>query len=126
MSIQWFSIDPKTACKTAGWDQCSGFYQFSLTCRLVLGDISRDGARSNREWTRQIHLSRSAAAGEVAILRANHDLIRPRRYSRTGVDAGAATRLDHGCAGFLEDIQVALAHAVFACGLRAELNVELH
>src|SRR5580704_16939523 len=77
-----------------------------------------------RQRARQIHLPRSAATWEVPVLSTDHHLVRPRRYPRACVDAGAATWLDHVCPGFLKYLEVALINTVLPCLLGAELNVE--
>src|SRR5205814_5478866 len=78
------------------------------------------------QWAGKIHLSRPAAAWKVAVLRADYDLIRPRRNSRAGVDARAATRLNHNRSGLAENLEVTFANAILARLLRSKLNVELH
>src|ERR1039458_2151457 len=83
------------------------------------------GAGHHRQRTRQIHLPGTAAPGKIPVLRADDHLVGTRRNSRSGVDAGAATRLDHLCAGLAEDVEIALTHAVFARLLRSELEIEL-
>src|SRR5580700_854950 len=97
-------------------------------CRagLIFDDIAGDRAGRDREGRSQIHLSRTAAAGEVAVLRADHHLIGTRGDSRPRIDAGAATGFDHVRAGFLENIEIAFAYAVVAGFLRSKLDVKLH
>src|SRR5215471_11179527 len=97
----------------------------ALLGRLVLDDVACDSACRHCQRTRQIHLPRAAASWEVTILRADHHLVRPLRNSRPGINARAATRLDHVRAGFLENVEIALAHAVLARLLRTELKIEL-
>src|SRR5579863_2241145 len=92
--------------------------------RFVLHDVACQRACRNRQRTRQIHLPRPAASWKVAILRADHDLVRTRRNARSGVDACAAAWLDNVRACLLEDLEIALAHAVLARFLRAELQIE--
>src|ERR1700722_1444087 len=101
-----------------------GFEQYFA--RLVLHDVARNRARGNGQRRGQIHLSWTAATGEIAVLRADHHLIRTSRNSGSGVDAGSATGLDHVRAGLLKHVQVAFANAVLARFLRSKLNVELH
>src|SRR5690348_9811157 len=100
-------------------------HQLSLLRRLVLADIASHRARRHRQRAGQIHLSRPAAAREVAVLGADYHLIGTRRNPWPGVDAGPAAGLDHNGPRLLEHLQVALAHAVLARLLRPELNVEL-
>src|SRR6185312_3567767 len=104
----------------------SCFHQLSLLRRFVFGDITGDGAGRDRQRAGKIHLSRSAASGEIPVLRADYYLVRTRRDSRTRIDAGSATRLYHFGSGSLEDIEIPLAHAIFAGFLRPELDIELH
>src|SRR5438445_355146 len=92
---------------------------------LVLHDVARHGAGRDRQRGSQVHLSRAAAAGEVAILRTDDDLLGTGGDSRTGVDAGATAGLDHVRPRLLEDFEVSPAQAVFARFLRAELDIEL-
>src|SRR5438552_13409079 len=92
---------------------------------LVLHDVARHGAGRDRQRGSQVHLSRAAAAGEVAILRTDDDLLGTGGNSRTGVDAGATAGLDHVRPRLLEDFEVSPAQAVFARFLRAELDIEL-
>src|SRR5207244_10554906 len=84
--------------------------------------------RARRRWQRagEIHLSRPAAAWEVTILGADHDLIWARRNSGSGINASAAAWLNHMRAGVLENIDIALAYTVIARFLRAKLNIKLH
>ena len=53
----------------------SGGLKFRLRAGLVLGDVPGDGAGRNCQGTGEIHLSRSAAAGEIPVLRTDDDLI---------------------------------------------------
>src|SRR5712671_854760 len=71
--------------------------------RFVLDDISRHGAGCHSVWAGQIHQSGAAAAGKIAVLSADHHLIRTRRNSWPGVDAGAATGLYYDRANFFEN-----------------------
>jgi hypothetical protein len=57
-------------------------------------------------------------------LRADGHLFAICRRSGAGVDAGAATRLDHDRARSLEDLQISPFRAVLANVLRTELDVE--
>src|SRR5580658_7914379 len=94
--------------------------------RLILHNVARNCARRDRQRRSQIHLSRTAAPREVAVLRADHNLIRSRRNTRPRVDARSATRLDHNRPSLLEYSEIALAQTVLARLLRSKLNVELH
>ena len=49
--------------------------RLALPGRFVLHDVARDGAGRYGQRTRQVHLPRTAASREVAILRADHHLI---------------------------------------------------
>src|SRR5438094_9299253 len=100
-------------------------HQLLLLTRLILHDVSRHGARRDGQWRSEIHLSRPPATWEVTVLRADHDLISPRRNSRPGVNASAATGLDHVSAGLLKHFQISMPQAVLARLLRPKLNVEL-
>src|SRR5271157_5026736 len=93
--------------------------------RFALHNVTRDRAGCHRQRTRQIHLPWTTAPGEIAVLRADHDLVGPRRNSRPSVDTGAATWLDHRCASLAEDVEIPFAHAVLARLLRTELKVKL-
>src|SRR5579871_4143141 len=99
--------------------------RLALAGRLVLDDIAGERTGGHRQRTRQVHLPRPAAPGEVAVLRADDDLVRARRNARPGIDARAATGLDDVRARLLEDVEITLADAVLARFLRAELQVEL-
>src|ERR1019366_5898122 len=92
---------------------------------FVLHDVASDGAGGHRQRTRQIHLPRTATPGKVPDLRADDHLVGTRGNTRSGVDAGSATGLNHLCAGLAEDVEIALTHAVFARLLRSELEIEL-
>src|SRR5690242_19786555 len=76
-------------------------YQFCL--RLVLHDVSGNSTGRDCVRARKIHLSRTAAAGEVPVLGADHHLVRACRDAGTGIDTCAATWLDDNRAGFAED-----------------------
>src|SRR5579862_6379805 len=91
--------------------------QFPLRARFILNDVTGNGAGCDRERASQIHLSRAAAAGKITVLRADYDLLWPRRHSRPGIDAGAATGLDHVRPRLLKYVEISLANAVFACFL---------
>src|SRR5258708_7259965 len=99
--------------------------QLPLRTRLVLYDITGNGAGPPRVKAGPIHLTRAAATGEVTVLRADGDLVRARRDARAGIDARPAAWLNHNRAGLPKDIQIALADAIFARPLGAELNIEL-
>src|SRR5215831_8900958 len=103
----------------------SGNYQFTLAAGLIFHDVSCDCAGGDGVRTCKVHLSGAAAAGEITVLGADHDLVGTRRDARAGVDAGAAARLNHNCSCSLKDVQVTLADAVFARLLRAKLNIKL-
>ena len=51
-----------------------GRRQFPFRAGLVLDDVSCDRARRYRQRAGQIHLPGAAAAGEIAVLRADHHL----------------------------------------------------
>src|SRR5450755_1365823 len=99
--------------------------RFRLSSRFVFHDVASNSAGRDRKRAGQVHEPGSAAAREVAVLRADHHLIRPRGNSRAGIDARSATGLDDARARFLEYFEVALANAVFARLLRPKLDVEL-
>src|SRR5580692_12655653 len=61
-----------------------GFEQYFA--RLVLHDVARYRARGNGQRRGQVHLPWAAATGEIAVLRADHHLIRTSRNSGSGVD----------------------------------------
>src|ERR1022692_5277574 len=83
-------------------------------------------ARRHGKGTGQVHLPWPTTPRKIPVLRADYYLLRPRRHSRPGVDARAATRLDHVRPSFLENVEITLAYAVVACLLRSKLDVELH
>src|SRR6266568_657030 len=97
-----------------------------LLAGLVFHDVACNRARRHGQRAGEIHLSRTATAWEVTILGADHDLIRPRRNSGAGINAGAAAWLNHMRAGVLENIDIALAYTVIARFLRSKLDIELH
>src|SRR5436309_16117708 len=103
----------------------SDFHHLSLAGRLIFRDISGDRTGSDRVRTRKIQLSRTAATWEVAVLRADYDLIGTGGNSGSGINAGSATRFNYFGSSFLKDIEIALANAVVARVLRAELDIEL-
>src|SRR5207244_2470434 len=70
--------------------------------------------------------SRPAPLRRFLIWGSDHDLIRPRRNSGAGINAGAAAWLNHMRAGVLENIDIALAYTVIARFLRSKLDIELH
>src|SRR5581483_630841 len=98
---------------------------FAGFCGEIFGDVSGDGAGRHRVGAGEVHLSWSAAAGEVAVLRADHDLVGTRRDSRTSIDARSAAWLNDFRSRLAKDFKIAFAHAVLACLLRTELDVEL-
>src|SRR5215472_13967294 len=65
------------------WLSFLGADQFFLFAGFVFDDVARDGARRHCERRSQVQLSRAAASREVAVLRADHDLIRTSRNSGT-------------------------------------------
>src|SRR5205823_4590944 len=95
--------------------------QLALLAGLIFGDVARHRARSDRQRRSEIHLSRAATSGEVAVLGTNHDLIRTRGNTRSGIDASAATRLDDLRAGLLENFQITAPHRVLPRLLRSKL-----
>src|SRR5579862_5591026 len=99
--------------------------ELAFLARFVLHDVPRHSARGDRKGRRQIHLPRTASSGKIAVLRADHDLIRTRGHTRAGVDAGSATGFNHLCSRVLEDFEIAFTQAVIACFLGAELDVKL-
>ena len=96
--------------------------QVRLGTRLVFHDVSGDCACCNSEGRGKIHLSGSATAREIAILRADDDLIGARGHSWTCVDAGSTAGLDHLRPGSFENVQISATQAVISRLLRAELN----
>src|SRR5580698_8355310 len=92
--------------------------RLALACRLVLHDVAGNRAGRHRQRTRQVHLARTAASGEVAVLRADHHLRGTRGDARPGIDAGAATGLNHMRSGALEDVEITFANAILARLLR--------
>src|SRR5580692_11334124 len=91
--------------------------------RLVFDDISSHRAGRDGQRRSQIHLSRTAAAREVAVLGADHHLIGTRRNPRPCIDASPATRLDHNRPSPLKHVQITLAQAVFPRLLRSKLDI---
>src|SRR5258708_31850497 len=100
--------------------------QFPFFVGLIFGYVSSDGTCCNCQRACQIHLTRTTSPREVAVLGADHDLVRPRRNTRAGVDASAATGLDDVGSGALEHVQIAAPYAIFPRLLRSKLNVELY
>src|SRR5271169_1915487 len=94
-----------------------------LAGRLVLHNVAGNCAGRHRQRTRQVHKPWAAASGEVPVLRADNHLVGTRGYTWTCVYACAATGFDDMRSRLLKDFQIALAHAVLACLLRAELNI---
>src|SRR5207244_6311872 len=82
-------------------------------------------ARGHGQRRRQVELPRPAASGKISVLRADRDLVGTRRYSRPRIDARPTTRLDHVCAGFLENLNVAFALRILARLLGTELDPEI-
>src|SRR5258708_12853157 len=81
--------------------------QFPFFAGLIFGDVSSDGTCSNRQRACQIHLARTTSPREVAVLGADHDLVRPRTNTRPVVDASPATALDNVCSAPLEHVHIA-------------------
>src|SRR5260370_23235099 len=100
--------------------------QFAFLARLVLYDVPCHGARGHGQRAAQIHLTRTAAAGEVAVLRADDDLVSSRRDSGAGIDAGSATGLNDVRARLLEHFQVPALDAILPRFLRTAIDVKLH
>src|ERR1700733_4121258 len=86
-------------------------YKFALLARFVFDDIARDSAGRYSQRRSKIHLPRAAAPGKVPVLRADHDLIRPRGNSRSSVNARATTRFNDLRSRFLKNVQIAPAQA---------------
>src|SRR6266480_7440297 len=101
-------------------------HRLPLLAGLIFHDVACNRARRHCQRAGEIHLSRTAAAWEVTVLGADYDLIRPRRNSGAGINAGAAAWLNHMRAGVLENIDIALAYTVIARFLRSKLDIELH
>src|SRR2546422_7064523 len=75
-----------------------------LRARLVFHDVSHHGAGRYGQRTGQIHLPWPAAAREIPILSADHNLIGPGCDSRTGIDAGPTTWRDYVRTRLLENV----------------------
>ncbi len=73
---------------------------FNFGQRMVFDNVPRHGARCYRERRGQIHLSWTAAAGEVAVLGADDDLIGAGGDAGAGVDAGSAAGFDESAPAF--------------------------
>src|SRR6266566_5258560 len=97
-----------------------------LLAGLVFHDVACNRARRHCQRAGEIHLSRPAAAWEVTILGADHDLIWARRHSRSSINAGTAAWLNNMRPGVLENIDRALAYTVITSLLRAELDIKLY
>src|SRR5580704_8799396 len=93
---------------------------------FVLDDMSRHSTRRHGQRTSQVHLAWPAASGEISVLRADHNLLRPGCHPWPGVDACSAARLDHVRSSLLEDFEIAFAHTVIARLLGTKLDVERH
>src|SRR5579863_4123619 len=91
-------------CAVTGSSYLLGTHQF--LARLILHDVACDRARGDRQRRSQIHLPRSAASGEVPVLRADYNLFGTGRDSWTGVDASPTTGFDDMRSGFLKNIQI--------------------
>src|ERR1700674_5508737 len=102
-----------------------GQYQIARVRGRILDNVSSHRAGCHGQRRRQVQLPRPAASGKISVLRADHNLLRTRRYSRPRIDARSTARLDHVCAGFLENLDVALALRVLARFLGTELDPEL-
>src|SRR5579863_6302858 len=101
-------------------------HQFPLRAWLVFDNVPRHGARRHRQRTGQVHLPGPTATREIAVLRADDNLFRPRGHAWSGVDAGTTARFDYIRSGSLENFEIAFTFAVIARLLRTKLDVELH
>src|SRR5208282_3850570 len=92
------------------WEPKLGILGYDHRVRgFVLDNVPRHRACGHGQRRRQIHLARPAASRKISVLRADHDLVGTRRYSRPGIDARATTRLDHARTRLLENLDIALA-----------------
>src|SRR5690606_39794041 len=66
------------------------------------------------------------APGEIAVDGADGYLAGTARRTGTAIGASAAGRLEHAGAHLVEDLVIALAHAVVPHGRRAVLQIKLH
>src|SRR5215213_9797595 len=89
-----------------------------------LDDAAGDGRGGDDVGAGEVESPWSAAAWEVAVLRADGDGLGRGRSARPGVDARAAARVNQLGPGALENLYVALAARVLLDLLRAELQVE--
>src|ERR1700732_4159041 len=96
-------------------------YQLVRFTGFVFHNVARHGAGGNGVWAGQVHLTRSAATGEVTVLRTDHDLVRARGNTRPGVYAGATARLNYDCPCLLENLQISISYAVLTRFLRTKL-----
>src|ERR1700674_2295813 len=101
-------------------------YQIARVRGLILDNVPSHGAGGHRQRRRQIELPRPAASGKISVLSADHNLLGTRRNSRPRIDARPTTRLDHVCAGLLENLDVAFALRILARFLGAELDPALN
>src|SRR5215470_11908457 len=92
---------------------------------LILHDVPGDRACRYRQRASQVHLPGSTAPREIPILRADHHLVRPGRYSGPGIDARPAAGFNHMGTSLAKDLQVTFAGGVVTRLLRTELNVKL-
>ena len=74
-----------------------------LFAGFVFHDVTCNGARRDCQWARKIHLSRPAAPRKIAVLGADHNLIRPGGNPRPRVDAGSTAWLNDVSPGFREN-----------------------
>src|SRR5216684_1427403 len=102
-----------------------GQYQIARVRGLILDNVPSHRASGHGQRRRQIELPRPAASGEISVLSADHNLLGTRRNSRPRIDARPTTRLDHVCAGFLENLDVAFALRILARFLGPELDPEI-
>src|SRR2546430_5348251 len=101
-------------------------HRLPLLAGLIFHDVACNRARRHCQRAGTLHLSRTPAALEVTHLRADYDLIWPRRNSGSSINASAAACLNHKRAGVLENIDIPFAYAVIARFLRAKLNIKLY
>src|SRR5882724_221695 len=89
---------------------------------VIFNNLSCDRGSRNSQRRSQVHLTRSASSGKIAIDRADRDLFFQGADPRSGIDAGATTWLDNLRADLFEYIQIAFVQTVFAGFLRAKLD----
>src|SRR5262249_19125040 len=83
-----------------------------------------EGARRHDQRARQVNPPGAASTGEVPILCADGHLTRRVARARSGLDAGAAGRINELGAHAFEEPDVAFLFRVAPDALRAELDVE--